>query len=80
MEKLKARQIVNGLLNMGFLKSFKDINDKNQKIPTEKGQNLGIHSIMKQNSYGNYYNVNLYNANAQQFILLNITEILNNSI
>ena len=80
MEKLKATQIVNGLMNMGFLKSVKDVNNKKQKIPTEKGENMGIHSIMKQNSYGNYYQVNLYNIKAQKFILLNITEILNNGV
>ncbi len=76
MDKIKGTEIVKGLIRMGYLKHEDDCQGKKIKVPTLEGVKLGIRKVIKKNEYGNDYSVNLYNLNAQKFIINNINEIL----
>ena len=51
-------------------------NGKKVKIPTEKGNKLGI-SIELRNGYGGEYRVIVYDKKAQEFIIDNVNAIIN---
>ena len=74
MRKLKATQITNWLLEKGYLSQIKHSDGKVFKVITEKAKSIGISSISKVNSYGRKYELNLYNKNAQKYILDNLNE------
>ena len=75
MNKLKATQIVSGLVKLGFL--INDMYDNKEiKVPTKKGLEIGIQKVSKINSCGDEYFVNLYNKDAQKYIIDNIDDIL----
>ncbi|QOX65111.1 hypothetical protein FRZ06_18055 [Anoxybacterium hadale] len=76
MRKIKVTQITNWLLENGYLKIITDDDDNDYKIVTDKGQSVGIMSIQKCSEYGRKYPVNLYDSNAQKFIIENINSMV----
>ena len=76
MKKIRATEILTWLVRNEFL-TIEVVNDNEYKVPTEKGKKLGINEICKENSYGNKYLVNLYDMEAQKFILESIDLIIN---
>ena len=75
MHRLSATTITNWLLNQGFLEKQTTSEGKNTRIPTPKGQALGLTSETRQGRDGEYQMV-LYNLNAQRFILDHLMEML----
>jgi hypothetical protein len=78
-KKLQATQITQWLYANDFLEIQTNPNGDLWKIPTEKGKSIGIQEIIKVNSSGKTYSANLYNKEAQHFILEKIVEITNES-
>lgn len=76
MSKLHAKDLTKGLEAMGYLETKPLGEEKSYKCPTEKGLRLGITSEKKVNAYGNEYCVNLYNKDAQRFVMEHLEEIL----
>lgn len=77
MKKIKASQITEWLMKMGFLSDTISEDGKHFKVLTEKSATIGISSIKKESAYGRVYDVNLYNRDAQKYILSHINEITN---
>lgn len=73
MEKLNRRKLHNVLVEDGLLEIVM-INGRELKVPTEKGRTLGIISEQRENASGSYY-VNLYDTNAQRYVVENINEL-----
>ncbi|MEN6634242.1 MAG: hypothetical protein ABFC56_00110 [Clostridiaceae bacterium] len=77
MSKLKATQLTAGLVSMGFLEMTTNTEgDQAYKIATKKGSELGISTVLKTNSNGETYSLNLYNEKAQRYIANNILNII----
>lgn len=74
IKALKTTSITNWLVEIDFLKCIADEKGKNHKLPTDKGEQLGISTQERLGMYGTY-KVVLYNSNAQQFILDNLDTI-----
>lgn len=74
MKKIKATQITTWLHYRGYLK-VDESGKTSHKVCTEKAKEIGISSHIKENSAGQKYLVNLYDVNAQQFIIDNINSI-----
>lgn len=75
IKKIKATEITYWLVQKGYLQIEISGDNNAYKIPTEKGISLGISSIIKTNSAGLQYSLNLYSIEAQKFILDNINSI-----
>lgn len=76
MKTLSAVQINSWLLFNGYLTEGVDPHtNKNRKLPTQKGIDLGISTLEKQDSFNRPYLTVVYNSNAQRFILSNLDEI-----
>ena len=75
VKKLKATDITFWLLQNGFLEEKESDDGDTYKTPTERGCALGITSIMKTNSNGIEYALNLYSKDAQKFIVSNINTV-----
>lgn len=75
IKKLRATHITTWLLNRGYLKEVHHEDGKVFRPATEKGNSIGISSIPKTNSYGRKYELNLYDENAQKFILEKVNDI-----
>lgn len=76
MKKIHATQITRWLLDQGYLRSEQWRDEIYLKKPTNKGKKLGISSESKCNDYGDEYEVNLYNSNAQRFIVNHLEDIV----
>lgn len=77
MRTLKATQLTASLVRLGFLEvASVNNNDQEFKIATEKGIKLGISTELKENSLGETYSLNLYNTNAQSYIVTNLMNII----
>lgn len=68
--------IQNNYLEEQFVKEF----DKLMKLPTEKGKAIGIRADEKTNGYGQKYITVIYNRQAQEFVVENMTSILQDSL
>ena len=79
MRKLKATEITLWLSSSGYLKKIETENNSYFMEVTQKGECLGISRISRKAKNGNTYNVNIYNSNAQKFIIDNLEEITSNS-
>ena len=75
MYRLFVHRITNGLEKLGYFEETPDRNGRTRKIPTEKGSEIGITCEERENVYGKIF-VNLYNTEAQQFVLDHLDEIL----
>ena len=77
MKKIHATDITAYLEYHGYLETKTMMDGRNYKVATEKGKEIGIINEKRKNKYGNDYSVNMYNKNAQKFIVDNIEKILN---
>ena len=80
MSKVRPMEITRGLTNMGYLEEISQDREESFKIPTERGLMIGISKEKRKNQYGNEYSVNLYDLQAQKFVISNIEEILNAAV
>ena len=76
MKKLKASQITSWLMKEGYLTEFEAEDGKIFKILTSKSAAIGISAQDRKSEYGRTYKVNLYNAQAQCFIIENLDSII----
>ena len=72
-KKLSYKKIIEGLLKEGYLEEVycKEM-DKNIKIPTQKGLDIGIYTERREGANGGIYYVTLYEEKAQRYIVENI--------
>ena len=75
VKKLKYSSITSFLLKSGFLVEHEYSEGKKTKIPTDSGKSIGISREERIGQNGPYY-VTVYNSEAQQFILDNISAII----
>ena len=62
---------------MGYIEIVENAEWNNkQTIPTEKGKSIGIYLEERTSSSGNVYHVVMYNKIAQEFIISNMRNIL----
>lgn len=80
MKKLRATQITHWLFKKGYLSEVEHEDGKTFKVLTEKSASIGMSAENKTNAFGRNYDVNLYNANAQKFILDHLDEMIDNGI
>ena len=67
--------ITNWLLEKGFLEKQTGLDGKSRRVPTQNGLMIGLSTQTRQGQYGEYQAV-FYNAQAQQFVLDNLTAML----
>lgn len=77
MAKLRATQLTSWLVSNGYLVELEGKTGNTCKSATEKGKRVGITSEKRVNSKGEQYIINLYDKNAQQFILTNVIPKIN---
>lgn len=75
MAQLQATKITNWLLKKEILYIDVDSFGKKRKLPTSVGEQIGITVEMRSGYRGDYL-VNLYSKEAQQFILDNLLQII----
>lgn len=75
-KKLQAVQITSWLMSKGYLDEREDDDWKKFKIITPKSSEIGISAEQRQSPCGRVYQVNLYNRDAQCFILDHMDEIV----
>ncbi|OQB13600.1 MAG: hypothetical protein BWY15_01675 [Firmicutes bacterium ADurb.Bin193] len=75
MKKVKASEITKWLMIEGYLEETEHDDGKVFKILTAKASEIGMIKKTKKNSYGRTYDVNLYSAKAQKFIVDNLDTI-----
>ena len=76
VKRLRATQITRWLDHQGYLETINLDENFSYRKATVIGERIGIESHFKKNSVGNDYAVNLYNVNAQKFILDNLDQII----
>jgi len=69
VKKVKASEITQWLMHEGYLEEIEHDDGKVFKILTDKAIEIGMSKETKTNSYGRIYDVNLYSAQAQTFII-----------
>ena len=74
-EKLKYKTVADWLIKIGLLKEMTDAGGKSVKRSTAQGNEIGI---VDENRIGHYgqYTVVIYNREAQQFIIDNISAFI----
>ena len=72
MKKLKATQITSWLTKQGYLEEIETKDRCICKIATAHGEKIGITSIKKVNSRGEEYITNMYDRDAQKFVLTHV--------
>lgn len=72
MRHITAAQILQWLINAGYLVEVPLAGDKKVKKATEKGNFIGIHSEWKEGLAGQKYFSTSYNLEAQKFIIANV--------
>ena len=75
MRRLSTTVITNWLLGQGFLEKRTTLDGKNTRIPTPKGQSIGLTSESRQGREGEYQMV-LYDLGAQRFVLDHLLEMI----
>ena len=75
MKKVKASEITRWLMNEGYLKEIEHDDGKVFKVLTDKAGEIGMLKETRTNSYGRTYDVNLYSAQTQMFIINNLDAI-----
>lgn len=74
VKKCSAVHISSWLLNEGYLSEITRA-DKRVKIATDKGMSLGIKTVDSVSLTGISYKKNVYNSDAQRFVISNIMNI-----
>ena len=80
MKKIKAVQITAWLTKKGFLEEIEHSDGRKFKIPTQKAKEIGIISVSQTSESGRVYGVNMYDENAQKYIIDHLDEISKESI
>ena len=80
MKKLKATQITTWLMKNGYLCEIEHPDGKRFKVATKKAETIGILPSKRQSECGREYVVNMYDENAQKFIIDHLEEISTNNI
>lgn len=80
MKKLKAVQVTSWLETKGYLGEIEHNDGRKFKITTEKSVSIGISYEERISECGRKYCVNLYNEDAQRFIIEHLDEIVGNNI
>ena len=75
MKELSCNTITLWLIEKGYLKIIVGEDKKERKIPTDKGEYVGITREARQGNYMDYH-VTVYNIIAQKIIIYNICSIL----
>lgn len=75
MKKLKATQITTWLVKNGYLCEIMHPDGKTFKVATQKAETIGIIPSKRQSECGREYDVNMYDENAQKFIIDHLEEI-----
>lgn len=75
MRKLKTTAITDWLMEKGFLEKQTNPDGKSRRVPTQNGLMIGLSTQTRQGQYGEYQAV-FYNADAQQFVLDNLSAML----
>ena len=76
MKKIRPTEITNWLQKKGYLETIYTEEGMTYKVATQEGKRLGIGNESRINKYGNAYSVNLYNTEAQRFVIEHINEIV----
>lgn len=76
LRTIQPVRITNWLLSQGILETDLFTYGKESRLPSEKGKQLGITIKQVARDNGEKYAVNLYNMNAQKFIINNLNSIL----
>lgn len=75
-EKVTYNKVVRWLKASGYLmEKYSEELGKTVTVPTLKGRGIGIYCEMRESSKGNKYLVNMYDKNAQFFIVDNMKKI-----
>ncbi len=80
MKKLKATQITSWLVENGYLHEIEHPDGRKFKIATEKAESIGILPSRRKSESGREYDVNMYDASAQRFIIEHLDDIANASL
>ncbi len=80
MKKLKATQITTWLMENGYLHEIEHSDGRKFKIATKKAETIGIFPSKRQSKCGREYDVNMYDENAQRFIIDHLEEISTTNI
>ena len=80
MKKIKAEQITSWLVCKGYLEEYENDDGKKFKVLTSKSASIGITTKERTSIYGNTYPVNLYDENAQNFIIEHLDDITKTNI
>lgn len=80
MKRIKASEITNWLLQNGYLSEIESDDGRKFKILTDKSTSIGITSEKRTSPSKRVYEVNLYDENAQRFIIDHMQDIVNNQI
>ena len=75
MKKIRPTEITTWLQKKGYLETIYTKEGLIYKVATQEGKRLGISNENRINKYGNAYSVNLYNIEAQRFVIEHINEI-----
>lgn len=76
MKSFSVPKMNQWLISQGFISEETDMSGRKQKLPTDKGRQLGICTDKRTGHNGEYIAI-LYNTSAQKYIIENIREILN---
>lgn len=74
MKRMQPKYVSDWLVANGYLEEI-IVSGKTNKIATPKGESIGIDTIDIVTVEGRPYKKNIYDANAQRFIILNLDEI-----
>ena len=74
-KRLKTTTITSWLIEKGFMSKQADADGKTKRLPTAMGEQIGLTVKLREGQYGTYQAV-YYSAEAQQFILDHLQEIL----
>lgn len=74
-KRLRTTVITDWLLEKGFLSKQEDAGGRQNRLPTAMGEKIGLRTRVRESQYGTYQTVS-YSAEAQQFVLDHLMEML----
>ena len=75
MQRLTYKALAAWLIDIGALKEKENDEGKKKKYPTDMGKSLGISEEKRSGMYGDYIVV-VYNREAQQFVIDNLSSVI----
>lgn len=76
MKPLSTSKVINWLRKQGLLQEYLKEDGHKTNIPTEKGNSLGITTVVQKNSDGIEYQRVVYSIDAQRFVLNHIEALI----